>query len=185
MLGGSFEVANFGASSRTLLRGEKKSSWASCGFYLNPNGKSKYEVFNPVRMAAIAPWKMWHQGRRTATLIGHLAQDIVVVMLGTNDSKLQHYRNRLPLGNDLGAFIAEFRELNSLVRIFICTPTPIARDDPLRQDRYKPGQEPGVATEIITGADPWRLREGIVPVLKKVAAEQVICRCLAIFLYLM
>ena len=40
-------------------------------------------------------------------------------MLGTNDSKLCHYKNRLPLAEHVADFIAEFKELNPLVRTFI------------------------------------------------------------------
>lgn len=50
--------------------------------------------------------------------------DIVIIKLGTNDSKPWNWKHRDEFARDYSDFIGEFRKLPSHPKIFICTPVP-------------------------------------------------------------
>jgi acyl-CoA thioesterase I len=78
--------------------------------------------------------------------------DIVVVKLGTNDSKPQNRTNMTEFAGDLRALVDHFAGLESKPRIYLCLPVPV----------YKTQwgiNEDAVANEVI-------------PAIKKVAAEK-------------
>ncbi len=90
MLGGQFEVRNFGVSGRTLL---------SRGDYPYRHEK---EFLDAKRFLP----------------------DIVIIMLGTNDSKPQNWRYKNDFQRDYISFVQEFKTLPSHPRIYVCTPLP-------------------------------------------------------------
>lgn len=55
------------------------------------------------------------------------APDIVVIALGTNDTKPQNWRHAARFADDYRALIAVFRALPSKPRIFLCQPMPAFR----------------------------------------------------------
>lgn len=52
------------------------------------------------------------------------APDIVVIKLGTNDTKPQNWSHKEEYAQDLKAMVAEFSGLSSKPRIFLCHPVP-------------------------------------------------------------
>jgi acyl-CoA thioesterase-1 len=50
--------------------------------------------------------------------------DIVVIALGTNDSKPQNWKFRAQFARDYAALIRAFRDLPSRPRVFLCQPMP-------------------------------------------------------------
>lgn len=50
--------------------------------------------------------------------------DVVIIKLGTNDSKPGNWRHKSDFVNDYGALIQSFQELESSPRIWICLPVP-------------------------------------------------------------
>lgn len=52
---------------------------------------------------------------------------LVVIKLGTNDSKPQNWKFQGDYGNDLRALVDHFRSLPSKPRIWLCKPVPVAR----------------------------------------------------------
>jgi lysophospholipase L1-like esterase len=55
--------------------------------------------------------------------------DVVVIMLGTNDSKPQNWRYKDEFAADAKALIAQFAALPSKPRIYIAHPVPVAREN--------------------------------------------------------
>jgi lysophospholipase L1-like esterase len=93
MLGGKWEVKNFGVSGTTLLKSGDKPYQKTAAF-------AKAKEFNP---------------------------DVVVVILGTNDTKPQNWKNKDQFEADYKDLVKQFAELPSKPRIFICYPPYIAR----------------------------------------------------------
>ena len=54
--------------------------------------------------------------------------DIVIIKLGTNDSKPQNWKFAAEYGDDLLAMIRHFQELDSAPQIYVCRPVPVATD---------------------------------------------------------
>ncbi len=54
--------------------------------------------------------------------------DIVIIKLGTNDSKPQNWKHAKQYGTDLIAMIDHFRALDSKPRVYVCRPVPVATD---------------------------------------------------------
>ena len=52
---------------------------------------------------------------------------VVVIKLGTNDSKPQNWKFSADYANDLRALVAHFRQLPSKPQIWLCKPVPVAR----------------------------------------------------------
>lgn len=80
--------------------------------------------------------------------------DIVVIKLGTNDSKPQNWKYKDEFVADYREFIRAFKKLDSKPDIYVCLPTPV----------YKTAW--GITEEIVKGE--------VIPLVKKVAkAEKV------------
>jgi lysophospholipase L1-like esterase len=77
---------------------------------------------------------------------------VVVVMLGTNDTKPQNYKHIGDFAADYKRLLAEFAALPTKPRVFLCTPVPV----------YYDGN---------WGIDNGRLNEGVLPGVRKVAEE--------------
>ena len=91
MLGKDWEVRNFGASGKTLLK------------------------------AGDAPYQK--DGVFTAAL--KYNPQVVVIMLGTNDTKPQNWKSKDQFPGDYKDLIEKFRALESKPRIYICHPIPV------------------------------------------------------------
>jgi acyl-CoA thioesterase-1 len=55
--------------------------------------------------------------------------DVVIIMLGTNDTKPQNWHGPQPFGKDLGLLIDHFRRLPTKPLIWVCLPVPIYKDE--------------------------------------------------------
>ena len=53
---------------------------------------------------------------------------IVIIMLGTNDTKPQNWKFKEQYAADFRALIARFSNLESKPRVFLCKPVPVVRD---------------------------------------------------------
>jgi lysophospholipase L1-like esterase len=83
---------------------------------------------------------------------GAFAPDLVVIMLGTNDSKPANWSKRAAFDADYKALIAHYAGLASKPRVFVALPTPVF------------------------GANPYdinaaNLTDGVVPAVRKVATD--------------
>lgn len=78
--------------------------------------------------------------------------DIVVIKLGTNDSKPQNWHGTKPFQIDLLAMIRHFRELPDGPQVLVCTPVPVHKD------------AFGIREEIV--------RDEIVPTVKEAAESK-------------
>jgi len=80
--------------------------------------------------------------------------DVVIIKLGTNDTKPQNWKHQDEFAADYAAMIDQFRTIDPAPRIFICRPVPAF-----------PGRW-GIRDEIV--------RQGVIPVVDRVAkAKQV------------
>jgi len=80
--------------------------------------------------------------------------DMVIIMLGTNDTKPQNWKYAAEFENDYRAFIQEFKNLNSKPKVWICYPVPVVKDN--------------------FGISETVLKEEVIPKIKKIAkAEKV------------
>jgi lysophospholipase L1-like esterase len=77
--------------------------------------------------------------------------DVVVIKLGTNDSKPQNWKHKQDFAADARAMALAFREVNPAARVFLCLPVPAY-----------PGDF-GIRDEVIKGEQ--------LPVLREVAKE--------------
>jgi acyl-CoA thioesterase I len=118
LLGGNFEVQNFGVSGATLLKKGDHPYW-------NEEAFKQATAFKP---------------------------NIVVIKLGTNDSKPQNRTNIAEFASDLRAMVDHFVALETKPRIYLCLPVPVF------QTQWGINEE-SVANEVI-------------PAIKKVAAEK-------------
>jgi acyl-CoA thioesterase-1 len=83
------------------------------------------------------------------------APDVVIIKLGTNDSKPQNWIYSEEFEQDYRAFIQSFKHIKGHRKIFVCTPVPVF------QDAY------GITATIV--------QDEIVPIVQKVAkAEGVV-----------
>lgn len=83
---------------------------------------------------------------------GEDAPGIVVIKLGTNDSKPQNWKHREDFAADLAALVDHFAALPSKPKIFLCLPVPVYRT------------QWGINEAVVAGE--------IIPLIKKVAAEK-------------
>ncbi|ALI98234.1 GDSL-type esterase/lipase family protein [Rufibacter tibetensis] len=91
LLGGAYEVRNFGVSGRTLLKKGNQPFW----------NETKYQdalAWNP---------------------------DIVIIKLGTNDSKPMNWKFKDEFVPDYIQFVASFKKLASKPKVYVCTPVPV------------------------------------------------------------
>jgi len=56
------------------------------------------------------------------------APDVVIIKLGTNDSKPQNWAHRDQFAIDAGAMLAHFRTLPSKPLVYLCLPVPVYQD---------------------------------------------------------
>jgi alpha-L-fucosidase len=78
--------------------------------------------------------------------------DLVIIKLGTNDSKPQNWKFSAEFDQNLRELVASFRTLDSHPRIFLCTPVPAF-----------PGDW-GISDSVV--------REGVVPIVRSVARSE-------------
>jgi len=78
--------------------------------------------------------------------------DVVIIMLGTNDSKPQNWQYRLEFMSDLKAMINKFKYLPSEPKIWLCTPCPV----------YGNGQ---------WGITPKVVEDQIIPIIQQTAED--------------
>ncbi len=78
--------------------------------------------------------------------------DVVVIKLGTNDTKPHNWKHSADFQNDAKALIAAFREVNPQVRIYLCTPAPAFPENF------------GIRESVISGE--------VVPAIRKLAEEE-------------
>ncbi|MCC8071280.1 MAG: GDSL-type esterase/lipase family protein [Bacteroidales bacterium] len=79
------------------------------------------------------------------------APDIVIIMLGTNDTKPDNWAHAEDFVPDLQAMIADFQLLESKPRVILCTPATVFRAD---------GE----------GINETTLANGVIPAIKEVAS---------------
>ena len=77
--------------------------------------------------------------------------DIVIIKLGTNDSKPQNWKYKKDFRKDYIAFVRSFRKLSSHPKVYICYPIPVF------ESKW------GITESIV--------RDEIIPILKKVARK--------------
>ncbi|MFH6991768.1 GDSL-type esterase/lipase family protein [Flavobacterium sp. FlaQc-48] len=119
MLGGKFEVKNFGISARTMLRKGDHPYW---------NDQTYKDAQNYL-------------------------PDIVIIKLGTNDSKPENWKYKSEFEKDYKDFIDSFSQLSSHPKIYICKPVPA----------FSSGNF-GITDQVISGE--------IIPLIEKIAREQ-------------
>lgn len=76
---------------------------------------------------------------------------IVVIKLGTNDTKPQNWKHKAEFKADLTALVRSFQTANPAVRVFLCTPVPAF-----------PGN---------FGINDEGIHEGVIPIVRETAAE--------------
>ncbi|KAB2673982.1 MAG: hypothetical protein DVB31_02805 [Verrucomicrobia bacterium] len=93
MLGGTFEVRNFGRSGATLLKTGDLPYWTTDEF------------------KAATAW----------------TPDVVILKLGTNDTKPQNWKGRPAFEQDLVALLAHFQGLphKPRTKVWVCVPVPV------------------------------------------------------------
>jgi lysophospholipase L1-like esterase len=86
--------------------------------------------------------------------------DIIIMMLGTNDSQKKAWVSEERFESDLRKYIAEFRKINRKVKIYICFPPPsfAGRQLKMSGDSYSSAF----------------YKKTIIPILQKVAKEEKI-----------
>jgi acyl-CoA thioesterase I len=118
LLGGRFEVRNFGVNGATLLKKGDLSYWS-------------VEQFG--QLTAYAP-------------------QVIILELGTNDSKPQNWKYGDEFADDLRAMLDHFAALPSRPRVWLCLPPPVY------ETKW------GINEPVVSGE--------IVPVMKQVAQER-------------
>ena len=78
--------------------------------------------------------------------------DIVIIKLGTNDSKPQNWKYKNDFKSDLETMIQDFQDLSSQPKIYLCTPAKAY------------GIQWGINDSIIT--------KGIIPIIRQIAQEK-------------
>ncbi len=94
LLGGRFEVRNFGRSGATAGRSGDLPYWTT-------------EEFN--QATAFQP-------------------DVVILKLGTNDTKPQNWKGRDPFVRDFRDLLEHFKDLKSRPKVWVCQPVPVYGD---------------------------------------------------------
>jgi lysophospholipase L1-like esterase len=122
----------------------------------------KYEVLNLGVCGNIlvrdrnASWNL--SGR--AKQLPKFKPDIIVMMLGTNDSQKKAWVSKERFESDLKKYLEEFRKINRKVKIYICYPPPSFA-----------GQQLKMSGDSYSSAF---YKKTIIPILKKVAKEEKI-----------
>ncbi len=87
-----------------------------------------------------------------------LKPDVIIFMLGTNDSKMDHWKNKRNFERDLKTFIEDFRKIKSDVKIYLCLPPPAFN----RKTKQLSSGE---------GISGVRILNEVIPLIRKVADE--------------
>ena len=77
--------------------------------------------------------------------------DIVVIKLGTNDTKPHNWKHKDEYAPDYIAMIKAFRELDAKPKVYLCLPAPVV------------GERWGISDKVVT--------EDVIPLIKKIAEE--------------
>ena len=118
MLGKAYDVRNFGASGRTLLKKGDNP-------YANDSNFKKALEFNP---------------------------NIVIIKLGTNDSKPQNWKHKEEFKGDMLEMIAAFQALESKPEVILCTPMLVVKS------------AWGITEDVV--------KTEVIPLIKEIAAEK-------------
>ena len=118
MLGGKWEVRNFGVGGRTLLKKGDFPFW-------NEEAYAQAKAFLP---------------------------DVVIIKLGTNDTKPQNWKYSGEFLSDYRSMVKELKALSSHPKIYLCKPVPAY------------GNRWGINDSIIV--------HGVIPVVEKLAKEE-------------
>jgi len=94
MLGGQYEVRNYGIGGRTLLK------------------KGDFPYWNEAKYQDVLAWN----------------PDILIIKLGTNDSKPQNWQYKDEFVKDYVKFIKSFKKLPSKPQVYVCYPVPVFED---------------------------------------------------------
>lgn len=106
---------------------EKNSYPAKLAEYLG----SSYEVRNfgrsgaTLQKAGDTPY--WTSPEFTA--VSEFQPDVVILKLGTNDTKPQNWHDSASFARDFRALLAHFRGLKSRPQLWVCTPAPVYREN--------------------------------------------------------
>lgn len=68
----------------------------------------------------------WNEGKYSDVL--EWQPDVVIIKLGTNDSKPQNWKYKDEFAGDYAAFIQSFRQLPSKPLVYVCFPVPVMED---------------------------------------------------------
>ncbi|CAM3723993.1 GDSL-type esterase/lipase family protein [Pontibacter korlensis] len=94
LLGDGYEVRNFGASARTLLK------------------KGGYSYWDDHKYQDALSWN----------------PDMVIIKLGTNDTKPQHWQFKEEFIPNYIELVASFKDLPSKPKVYLCYPLPVFED---------------------------------------------------------
>jgi len=94
--------------------------------------------------------KPYHKLKAYADALAYVP-DVVIIKLGTNDSKPQNWQHKADFVADYKEMIAAFRKANAKVRVYVCLPVPAF-----------PGR---------WGIDDGRIRNEVIPLTIKVVRE--------------
>ncbi len=92
----------------------------------------------------------WIQSAFAAT--DEFKPNVVVIKLGTNDSKPQNWKFKEEFAADLTAMVEHFRDLPSHPKVVLCVPVPVY------------GERWGINEPV--------MKAGVIPAIQKVAAEK-------------
>jgi len=59
------------------------------------------------------------------TQVGEFEPNIIVIMLGTNDTKPQNWKHKEHFADDLRAMVEHYAGLKSKPRVYVCRPVPV------------------------------------------------------------
>jgi len=91
----------------------------------------------------------WKQGAYKKSL--DFKPNIIIIKLGTNDTKPQNWKHSSDFKNDLKEMVKSFQSLDSKPKVYLCKPVP--------------------AYETRWGINDKTVKEGVIPVVESVAKE--------------
>ncbi len=133
-----------------VLRSETKiiipQCWASC--WVMVRGQEFWQQRIDMLKNGDKPY--WKQGEFKAA--SEFLPNIVVIKLGTNDSKPQNWKHKDQFAADLTALVEHFQALESKPKVYLCRPVPVY------QDKW--------------GINEKTVHDEVIPLIEKVASEK-------------